>query len=87
MALLAAGLKLLDAGDAHRARRMLERALSVSGGSHEIHFALARAFAALGDAPAAARQLELAREAGQTPQMRSRYAAKLDRLSDQMNLH
>lgn len=87
MALLAAGLKLLDAGDAHRARRMLERALSVSGGSHEIHFALARAFAALGDAPAAARQLELAREAGQTPQMRSRYAAKLDRLRDQMNLH
>lgn len=80
LALVADGLQALEAGDLGRARRLLERALPLTGGSHELHFALARTYAAMGDRRRTEQQLELAREAGDTPQARARYAAKLSRL-------
>jgi Tfp pilus assembly protein PilF len=80
MALFGAGLRALNAGDLAQARRLLERALPLSGGTHELHFALARTYAALGDAARTRRHLALAQEMGPTPQARERYAAKLETL-------
>lgn len=70
----------LAAGDAAGARDRLLRALRDGGESHELHFALARAYAQLGERDPAARHLEAAVRLSPAAGTRDRYAAKLDRL-------
>jgi Tfp pilus assembly protein PilF len=70
----------LQEGDAARARDLLLRELRLQPQQHEVHFLLAQAYAALGEAPAAARHLGLAAENSPTRQARAIYAGKLERL-------
>lgn len=70
----------LAAGDAAGARDRLMRALRDGGESHELHFALARAYAQLGQREPAARHLEAAVRLSPGTGTRERYTAKLDRL-------
>lgn len=72
--------RALAAGDAAGARDRLLRALRDGGESHELHFALARAYAQLGQREPAARHLEAAARLSPGAGTRERYAAKLDRL-------
>ena len=65
------------------ARRLLQRAIKLAGDWHELHFALARTYAATGDLQQTRRHLALAQEYGSTPVVRSRYASKLERLQTQ----
>jgi len=74
------GREALLQGDATRARDLLLRELRRQPQQHEVHFWLARAYAALGDASLAARHLGLAADYSPTRQTRALYAGKLERL-------
>lgn len=74
------GRVALQQGDAARARDLFERELRLQPQQHEVHFWLAQAYAALGDAPGTARHLAFAADYSPTRQRRAIYAAKLDRL-------
>lgn len=72
--------RALAAGDAAGARDRLLRALRDGGESHELHFALAGAYAQLDQRERAVRHLEAAARLSPSTGTRERYAAKLDRL-------
>ena len=74
------GREALQQGDAARARDLLLRELRRQPQQHEVHFWLARTYAALGDASLAARHLTLAADYSPTRQTRALYAGKLERL-------
>jgi tetratricopeptide (TPR) repeat protein len=80
MLLYQAGRRALAEGRWSDARRLLQRALRLAGDWHELHFALAQAYAGLGDQPRTEQHLALAREHGSTPALRERYGGKLERL-------
>lgn len=74
------GRAALREGAPARARDLFQRELRLQPQQHEVHFWLAQAYAALGDAPAAARHLGQAAEHSPTRQARAIYAGKLERL-------
>ncbi|MCW5633895.1 MAG: tetratricopeptide repeat protein [Rubrivivax sp.] len=74
------GRKALQEGRAADARDLLQRELRLQPQQHEVHFWLAQAHAALGDARRAARHLDRAAEYSPTRAARAVYAAKLERL-------
>lgn len=78
------GEQAMRQGDYAQARAHFEQAVRRGGDYHEFHFGLAQALIRLGEFEAAARQLELAREASGTSRLQSMYAGKLQRLRDQL---
>jgi tetratricopeptide (TPR) repeat protein len=74
------GRTALGEGRAAEARDLLLRELRLQPLQHEVHFWLAQAYAALGEAKPAARHLALAAENSPTRQTRAIYSAKLERL-------
>lgn len=78
------GEQAMRQGDYAQARAHFEQAVRRGGDYHEFHFGLAQSLIRLGEFEAAARQLELAREASGTSRLQSMYAGKLQRLRDQL---
>jgi len=74
------GRTALLRGDAAQARDLLLRELRLQPQQHEVHFWLAQAYAALGEARPAARHLALAADHSPSRQARAIYSAKLERL-------
>ena len=74
------GRKAYDEGDYAAARDLFAREVERAPHYHEFRYWLAAAFARLGDAEAARRELALAMEYSATHRERDLYAAKLDRL-------
>lgn len=70
----------LARGDTDSALSLLRRELRRQPVQHEVHFELARTYAARGDPDGALRHLALARENSPTPALRGLYAGKIDRL-------
>ncbi|GAP36817.1 tetratricopeptide repeat protein [Piscinibacter sakaiensis] len=75
------GLAALAQGRAEEARRLFEAELARAPDQAEVHFALARAEAALGHLDGAREQLRLASERSLTRGEAARYAGKLARLA------
>jgi Flp pilus assembly protein TadD len=69
-------------GDPAEARSQFLREIERHPEDHELHFWLALAELALGDAATAGRELEAARRSSTRPEDQARYAAKLQRLSE-----
>lgn len=80
MTLFTRAQQALDRQEWSQARRLLQRALAQGGDWHELHFALARAYAGLRLPELAERHLALAEQHGSSPAVRSRYARKLEML-------
>ena len=78
------GQQAMRQGDYALARKHFEQAARRGGEYHEFHFGLAQALVKLGEFDAAAKQLELAREASTTRRLQAIYAGKLERLRGQM---
>lgn len=74
------GRQALRQGQPEQARDLLLRELRLQPQQHEVHFWLAQAYAALGEARPAAKHLAQAAEFSPTRQTRATYAGKLDRL-------
>ena len=74
------GRKAYDAGDTAAARDLFAKEVERAPHYHEFRYWLAAAYARLGDAEAARRELALAMEYSITYSERDLYAAKLDRL-------
>jgi tetratricopeptide (TPR) repeat protein len=74
------GREALLRGEPRLARDLLQRELRLQPYQHEVHFWLAQAYAALGDAAATTRHLALAAEHSPTRRERDLYSAKLERL-------
>ena len=74
------GRRALLQGAPEQARDFFLRELRLQPQQHEVHFGLAQAYAALGEAKAASRHLALAAENSPTRQTRALYAGKLERL-------
>lgn len=74
------GREAMARGDFAAARDLFRRELRRQPNQHEVHHQLAVAYAALGDAAAAARHLEIARENSPTRGTRALYAGKLEQL-------
>lgn len=70
----------LAQGDTDRALTLLQRELRRQPSQHEVHFELARTYAARGNADGAMRHLSLARENSPTRALQGLYAGKIDRL-------
>jgi tetratricopeptide (TPR) repeat protein len=77
---LEAGRAALAQGDAATARDLFKRELRLQPFQHEVHFWLALAYAALGEAKAAAQHLSFAVEYSPGPKAKGVYSAKLQRL-------
>lgn len=75
-----AGLEALRAGDLRRARDFFAREVERDAAYHEFHYWLGRTELLLGRRAQGLKQLELARATSPSTQVRSLYAAKLDRL-------
>jgi tetratricopeptide (TPR) repeat protein len=74
------GRAALQQGHPAEARDLLLRELRLQPQQHEVHFWLAQAYAALGDAKATEHHLGLAADNSPTRQTRALYAGKLERL-------
>lgn len=74
------GRAALAKGRPAEARDLLLRELRLQPQQHEVHFWLAQAYAALGDAKATARHLGMAADNSPTREARELYAGKLERL-------
>jgi len=74
------GRVALQQGHPAEARDLLLRELRLQPQQHEVHFWLAQAYAALGDARSTERHLGLAADNSPTKQARELYAGKLERL-------
>lgn len=74
------GRVALQQGHAALARDLFLRELRLQPQQHEVHFWLAQAYAALGDAKATERHLGLAADNSPTRQTRELYGGKLERL-------
>lgn len=77
------GRQALQAGRAEEARKLIARELQRQPFQHEAHFWAAVADLTLGDADAAAKHLQQARDYSGTPQQQARYSAKLSALRAQ----
>lgn len=74
------GRVALQQGHPAEARDLLLRELRLQPQQHEVHFWLAQAYAALGDATSTRHHLSLAADNSPTRQTRALYAGKLERL-------
>ena len=74
------GTEAMQMGDFKTARDMFQRELARDPYNHEFHFALAGAFARLGDMAQSKRHLAIAQDFSTTRREHDLYAAKLERL-------
>jgi Flp pilus assembly protein TadD len=82
--LYAQGLEAMRNGDFARAQALFVRELRLQPFQDEVHFGLAQAYLRLGQAAAAERHLQLARDLSNTRTMHERYSAKLEQLRTQL---
>ncbi len=82
--LFAQGLEAMQGGDFARARDLLARELRLQPFQDEVHFWLAQAYLKLGQASAAERHLQQARDHSNTRSTHDRYSAKLEHLRAHM---